>query len=234
MAINCLQTSLSWPSLYHFNSTVRADNSLRTTADITSRHVLFLPACWQFQLDDTIIETYCLDLDLDISLCTLNWMQCTVCHLRHGVNTVCACPHGSWCHQESAVQSSTVQNVQELFQACNNVSATGRLLVKINGGLSDGTFSRILCVLECGGKHLLHAGFRCGCRAFTCLSLLLYRADAPGVHVCALLPPSHEVSQVCQISPAGKASSSGCCATCLDCTLVIVLGGAKSHICMRC
>ena len=72
-------------------------------------------------------------------------------------------------------------------------------------GLTVDNLSHEPCILECGSDDVRNAGVGCGCRAFTCLSGLLYRADPPGVHVCPLLPPSHEVSQVCQISPTGKA-----------------------------
>ena len=34
----------------------------------------------------------------------------------------------------------------------------------------------------------------------------MYRADTSGIHVRALLSPSHEVSQVCQISVTGMAA----------------------------
>lgn len=48
-----------------------------------------------------------------------------------------------------------------------------------------------------------NAGLGGSCGAVTQVSGFVHRADALGLHVRSLLPPSHEVRQVCQISITG-------------------------------
>ena len=49
-----------------------------------------------------------------------------------------------------------------------------------------------------------HAGSGSCSGAFSCLCVKMYRRNPSGLHVRSLLPPCHEVSQVCKISSAGE------------------------------